>query len=59
MIEIIKRVTTDETTETAVVMCKDCVHCSETVMYREKLLCTNLHAWVEPVDFCAWGEEKE
>lgn len=41
-----------------VVLCKDCNHKNENVMHREKLLCTKLHAWVEPYEFCAWGERE-
>lgn len=41
------------------VVCKDCRFNSESMMFREKTLCRKLHAWVEPCDFCAWGERKE
>lgn len=41
-----------------ITLCKDCVHRDETVMHREKLLCTKLHAWVEPYEFCAWGDRE-
>lgn len=42
-----------------VVLCKDCRFNRQTLMHREKTLCTKLHAWVEPYDFCAWGEERK
>lgn len=42
-----------------IAMCKDCAFKDDDVMHREKLLCTKLHAWVEPCDFCAWGERIE
>lgn len=42
-----------------VTMCKDCKFQNEYIMHSEKLLCTKLHAWVEPTEFCAWGEERE
>lgn len=47
-----------ETKCTEITLCKDCGFRNENVMQREKLLCTKLHAWVEPYDFCAWGERE-
>lgn len=41
-----------------VTLCKDCSLRDESIMHREKLLCTKLHAWVEPYDFCAWGDRE-
>ena len=41
-----------------VVLCMKCVYRNENVMNDEKLLCTKLHAWVEPCDFCAWGSKE-
>lgn len=46
-----------EGTATEVVLCKNCGFNRTTTMWREKTLCTKLHAWVEPYEFCAWGEE--
>ena len=45
-----------ETRTQEITLCMDCDYRDESVMYREKLLCKKLHAWVEPYDFCAWGE---
>ena len=42
-----------------VTLCMNCKHKEDSVMWREKLLCTKLHAWVEPCDFCSWGEREE
>jgi len=39
-------------------ICMECVHRNENVMRSEKLLCTKLHAWVEPCDYCAWGSKE-
>ena len=41
-----------------VVMCKDCKYNEQALMHREKTLCTKLHAWVEPYEFCAWGDRE-
>ena len=41
-----------------VVLCMECIHRNENVMRSEKLLCKKLHAWVEPCDFCAWGDKE-
>ena len=41
-----------------ITLCKDCNFRNESVMHREKLLCTKLHAWVEPYEFCAWGDSE-
>lgn len=41
-----------------VVLCKDCKHCQENVMWRTKNNCGLLHAWVEPFDFCSWGDSE-
>ena len=47
----------DCTTRTQeITMCKDCRYNEQPIMWREKTLCKKLHAWVEPYDFCAWGE---
>ena len=42
-----------------VTLCKDCEMKDENVMHREKYLCTRLHAWVEPYDFCSWSKKEE
>lgn len=42
-----------------IVLCKDCKFNTETVMHREKTVCNKLCAWVEPYEFCAWGERKD
>ena len=39
-----------------ITLCMNCIHRNESIMHSEKLLCKKLHAWVEPCDFCAWGE---
>lgn len=41
------------------ILCKDCRFNRNTIMHREKTLCSKLHAWVEPCDYCAWGEVEE
>lgn len=43
---------------TEIVLCKDCEYNRKSVMAREKTLCRKLHAWVEPYDFCAWGDRE-
>lgn len=45
-----------DTKVSEVVMCKDCEFNRVAIMQREKTLCSKLHAWVEPYEFCAWGE---
>lgn len=42
-----------------VTLCMYCNHKDKRIMHREKLLCKKLHAWVEPCDFCSWGERSE
>ena len=48
-----------ETKTKEVTLCMNCKHNDKPVMWREKTLCKKLHAWVEPYDFCAWGEVEE
>lgn len=51
--------TCDKVVETEVVQCHDCKYKAKNVIERRSvLMCTKLHAWVTPTDFCAWGERK-
>lgn len=50
---------TCETKTQQIVMCKDCEFNRVAIMQREKTLCSKLHAWVDPCDFCSWGERRE
>ena len=43
---------------TEITLCMNCTFRDESIMHREKLLCTKLHAWVEPYEFCAWGSKE-